>query len=95
MLVEVKSIKRKLFVNYKGNDVEVKQVEDYTVYNDKVVIFTKQKTKGNTEEKYYCVSVDDFIPSKKKSTKEYQKDKITSLLAQGFSSDEVIKMLIQ
>ena len=88
--VKVNSIQRKLFVEHAGKLVEVKQIEDATEYPKGVTVYTKEAAKGKEAGKaLYAVAVDDFIPKKRKSSKE----SIQSMLANGMTADEIVAKL--
>ena len=88
--VKVNSIIRKLFVEHNSKLVEVKQIEDATEYPKSVTIYTKEAVKGATKgTTLYAVAVEDFIPKKRKSSKE----SIQSMLANGMSAEEIVAKL--
>ena len=89
-LVKVTSIQRKLFVEHNGKLVEVKQIEDATDYPKGVTVYTKEAVKGATKgQALYAVAVEDFIPKKRKSSKE----SIQSMLANGMTAEEIVAKL--
>ena len=88
--VKVNSIQRKLFVEHKGQLVEVKQVDNVEEYPKGVTIYTKEAVKGAAKgTTLYAVAVEDFIPKKRKSSKE----SIQSMLASGMTAEQIVTKL--
>ena len=88
--VTVSSIQRKLFVEHKGQLVEVKQIDNPEDYAKGVTVYSKEAAKGASKgTTLYAVAVEDFIPKKRKSSKE----SIQSMLASGMTAEEIIAKL--
>ena len=88
--VSITSIQRKLFVEHNSKLVEVKQIEDATEYPKGTTVYTKEAAKGaKAGSTLYAVAVEDFIPKKRKSSKE----SIQSMLANGMSAEEIVAKL--
>ena len=88
--VKVTSIIRKLYVEYNGDLVEIKDHIDPSDYPKGVTIYTKEAAKGKDKgTPLYAVAVEDFIPKKRKSSKE----SIQSMLANGMSAEEIVAKL--
>ncbi len=88
--VKVTSIIRKLYVEDNGNLVEVKQIDNAADYAKTVTVYTKEASKGaKAGTTLYAVSVADFIPKKRVSTKV----SVESMLASGMSAKEIVAKL--
>ena len=88
--VKVNSIIRKLYVEHNGKLVEVKDHIDPSDYPKGTTIYTKEAAKGKEAGKaLYAVAVEDFIPKKRKSSKE----SIRSMLANGMTAEEIVAKL--
>ena len=88
--VKVNNIIRKLFVEHEGKLVEVKDNIDPSDYPKGVTIYTKEAAKGKDKgAPLYAVAVEDFIPKKRKSSKE----SIQSMLANGMTAEEIVAKL--
>ena len=88
--VKVNSIIRKLYVEHNGKLVEVKDHIDPSDYPKGVTVYTKEAAKGKEAGKaLYAVAVEDFIPKKRKSSKE----SIQSMLANGMTAEEIVAKL--
>lgn len=88
--VSVTSIQRKLYVEHKGQLVEVKQIDNPEDYAKGVTVYSKEAAKGASKgATLYAVSVEDFIPKKRKSSKE----SIQSMLASGMTAEEIVAKL--
>ena len=88
--VKVNSIQRKLYVQHNDKLVEVKQIDNVEDYAKSVTIYTKEAVKGATKgTTLYAVAVEDFIPKKRKSSKE----SIQSMLASGMTAEQIVTKL--
>ena len=88
--VKVNNIIRKLFIENDGKLVEVKDSIDPSDYPKGVTIYTKDAAKGKDKgTPLYAVAVEDFIPKKRKSSKE----SIQSMLANGMTAEEIVAKL--
>ena len=90
--VKVQNIIRKLYVEANGNLVEVKQIDNPEDYAKSVTVYSKEAVKGKAAgTKLFAVSVEDFVPKKRASTKE----SVQSMLASGMSAEAIVAKLAQ
>lgn len=88
--VKVTSIIRKLYVEDKGQLVEVKQIDNAEEYGKNVTVYTKEAAKGaKAGTTLYAVAVADFVPKKRVSTKQ----SVEAMLAGGMSAEEIVAKL--
>lgn len=87
---KVDSFQHQLYVEHNGKRVDIKEIDDATIYPKGVTIYTKEAAKGkNKGSTLYAVAVEDFIPKKRKSSKE----SIQSMLANGMTAEEIVAKL--
>lgn len=88
--IKVSNIIRKLYVETDKGLIEVKQIDNPEDYPKETTIYSKELVKGKSAgTTTYAVSVSDFVPKKRASTKE----SVANMLASGMTAEEIVAKL--
>ncbi len=89
-LIEVKSFQNMLFVEVKGEVVEVHEIDNPEDYDKATTLYNKVAAKGKNKGKMlYAVGLPHYIPKKKASNSQ----NIKAMKAQGLTNAQIVARL--